>query len=106
MSEEEFHKINTYLQDEKVFEDIVAILYDKHSDYYGYYYKGLLKGMVCFLWHEELDLSPLFLSVQSFVSAINKHPEATNHFDFEDSTLPDEKELKALPNRLEIIETL
>lgn len=43
---------------------------DDNSNFAGLYVAGLLDGKVCFIDHEEVDLSPAYASVQSFQDAM------------------------------------
>ena len=44
--------------------------YDDNSNYAGLYVAGPLSGRVCFLNHEEADLSPVYRTLRSFLSTL------------------------------------
>lgn len=43
---------------------------DDDGNFVGLYITGLLEGRLCFVDHEEVDLSPSYTSVQSFVNTL------------------------------------
>ncbi|WP_195576728.1 HEAT repeat domain-containing protein [Paenibacillus sp. 1001270B_150601_E10] len=43
---------------------------DDNSNYAGVYMDGPMKGMICYLNHEEPDYSPVFQSIDRFLAAI------------------------------------
>ena len=43
---------------------------DDNSNFTGLYVAGLLEGKLCFIDHEEVNLSPVYTSVQSFTDAM------------------------------------
>lgn len=73
---EEFREMLAYMEGFEVYQGIVPLWTDGHSNYIGLYVKGPLKYRVCYISHEETDVSPAFRSVESFVEVLDKQPEA------------------------------
>lgn len=67
------------------FEDLFPIMTDDHSNYLCVYYKGAFTGNVCYLSHDEMNLSPRIAGIGRLIAIINAHPGA---WDFTD--LPDD----------------
>lgn len=63
------------------FDEVIPIMTDDNSNYFCVYYKGDNKGKVCYLSHDEIDLTPRFKSIESLFNVIEVHPEA---WDFEE----------------------
>lgn len=84
LADEEFKEMQAYLGSFPVYQFLVPFLTDDNSNYYCLYVDGPLKGMVCYLNHEELDLAPRFRSLSSFIDILNNHPGSNGLEDFED----------------------
>lgn len=84
LADEEFAEMQAYLGSFPVYQFLVPFLTDDNSNYYCLYVDGPLKGMVCYVDHEELDLAPRFRSLSSFINTLNNHPGSYGLEDFED----------------------
>lgn len=73
---EEFREMLAYMEGIEVYQGIVPLWTDGHSNYIGLYVKGPLKYRVCYISHEETDVSPAFRSVESFVEVLDKQRDA------------------------------
>lgn len=82
LNSEEIREMLAYMDGIEVYQGIVPLWTDGHSNYIGLYVKGPLAYRVCYLDHEETDVSPAFRSVESFVEVLDKQREA----DWEDLT--------------------
>lgn len=51
------------------------------SNYIGIHTSGILKNKICFIDHEEMDVTPVFRSVQQLLSAITAAPECYDYRD-------------------------
>lgn len=72
---EEIVELLEFLSDVEVFHNIIPLWTDDNSNYVGVFYKGPLKYRVCYIDHEETDISPCFRSVSSFIRTIEQNPE-------------------------------
>lgn len=63
------------------FDEVLPIMTDDNSNYFCVYYKGDNKEKVCYLNHDEIDLTPCFKSIASLIHVIGTHPES---WDFEE----------------------
>jgi hypothetical protein len=84
LDKEEFEETQDYLGNFPVYQSLVPFMTDDNSNYCCLYVDGPLKNMTCYLNHEELDLSPRFRSLSSFIDTINNHPRSYDINDFED----------------------
>ncbi|MFT9845964.1 HEAT repeat domain-containing protein [Aneurinibacillus sp. REN35] len=60
----------------EMYREIIPLWTDDHSNYVGVYFWGPMQYRVCYINHEETDLSPAFRSVQSFSTLLEQHPES------------------------------
>ena len=51
------------------------------SNYIGIHTSGTLKNKICFIDHEEMDVTPVFRNVQQLLSAITAAPECYDYRD-------------------------
>lgn len=51
------------------------------SNYVGIHISGTLKNKICFLDHEEMDVTPVFENVQQLLAAITAAPECYDYRD-------------------------
>ncbi|MWV43380.1 HEAT repeat domain-containing protein [Paenibacillus sp. HJL G12] len=79
MDIEEIMEVTDFMSEMDVFQDIVPLWADDHSNYIGIYVQGTCKNKVCYLNHEETDLSPGFRSISTFVSELESHPDLDWH---------------------------
>lgn len=75
LSSEEITELISALQGMMGFTELLPLWTNDHSDYIGVYVHGVLRGKVCYISHEETDLSPGFRSVESFLAAVQQCPE-------------------------------
>jgi hypothetical protein len=69
------------------FEDLLPIITDGNSNYLCVYYRGEFTGHVCFLSHDEMNLSPRIASIKRLIAIINAHPTAWDFMDLPDDEL-------------------
>lgn len=80
MEIEEILEMKDYFDELEVFRKLIPIWTDDNSNYVCMYYSGPLKCRICYLNHEETDVSPQFRNVKAFVNELEKDEE----FDWED----------------------
>lgn len=104
----EFDKMLKYFEQYEIYRNLIPIMTDNNSNYWCLYVSGLLKGMVCYMSHDELSLEPRFKNITKFVYTINKNPEAYdfNELDVRVFDYPTEKNEIDLVNRKQIISGL
>lgn len=56
------------------------------SNYIGIHTSGILKNKICFIDHEEMDVSPVFRNVQQLLSAITAAPECYDYRDIPEAS--------------------
>jgi hypothetical protein len=66
------------------------------SNYIGIHISGPLKNKICFIDHEEMDVSPVFRNVQQLLSAITAAPECYDYRDIPEDSF-DYPSLPGLP---------
>lgn len=71
---------------------IVPVVTDNNSNYLCVFVRGEHAGLVCYLSHDEINLTPIFKNVSNMVKAINEHPDAWDVYDLP-ATVFDFKEL-------------
>lgn len=75
MDSDEIVELIEFLSDIEVYQNIIPLWTDDNSNYVGVFYQGPLKYKVCYLDHEETDISPGFRSVSSFIRTIEQDPD-------------------------------
>lgn len=70
--EELFYLFN----DNLMFKNLVPLFTDDNSNYAAVYVEGPMKSKICYLDHEETDISPAFRSINSFAQAVRQNPES------------------------------
>lgn len=75
MTLSEIEELFYLLKNNLLFKDLVPLFTDDNSNYAAVYVAGAMKGKICYLDHEETDISPVFRSINSFVQAIRLNPE-------------------------------
>ncbi|MGG4394810.1 HEAT repeat domain-containing protein [Paenibacillus thiaminolyticus] len=75
MNREEIIELYECLADLEEFQDILPLWSDDNSNYVGLYCRGPLQNKVCYISHEETDLSPGFRSVSSFLASLEQSPD-------------------------------
>lgn len=73
LTQDEITELFQYMSSIDVYRDIFPLWTDNNSNYIGLFYDGPLKYRVCYINHEEMDISPGFRSVDSFVAEIEKN---------------------------------
>ncbi|GAB1855901.1 hypothetical protein MHTCC0001_07360 [Flavobacteriaceae bacterium MHTCC 0001] len=101
----DFENMLKYFEQYEIYENLIPILTDNNSNYWCLYIGGRLKGTVCYLSHDEINLEPKFKSITKLINVINKNPDA---YDFSDLELqnfdyPKRGDEIDLDNREEII---
>ena len=110
IEKDEFQEIYTYFQQFTLYKDIIPLLSDSNSNYWCMYISGPLRGMICYLSHDEVNLEPKFHTISNLIEAIETHPDAydfsildaleQNVFDFP------KKDLIDFPEREYIVKAL
>lgn len=72
---EEILELFQYISSIHVFKNILPLWADDNSNYIGLYYDGPLSYKVCYINHEETDISPGFRNVESFIRELEKNPD-------------------------------
>ncbi len=85
INEEELIQINSYFQQFPLYESIVPILGDGCSNYWCVYVASPLKGMVCYLSHDEVNLEPRFKNISHLLQAITTHPDVYDFIEFDEN---------------------
>ena len=75
ISEEEMFELLDFLEGEDGFKDVCPILTDNNSNYIGYFHAEPLKGKLCFMSHEETDLSPGFRNINTLIEQLLSAPD-------------------------------
>ncbi|WP_182914658.1 hypothetical protein [Paenibacillus thiaminolyticus] len=75
MNRDEIIELHKCLADVEEFQDILPLWSDDNSNYVGLYCRGPLQNKVCYISHEETDLSPGFRSVSSFLASLEQSPD-------------------------------
>jgi hypothetical protein len=104
----DFEEMENYFTEFPIYRNLVAILTDENSNYWCIYVNGPLKGMICYLSHDEPNLEPKFKNISSFLKAIDENPEAYDFNDLEETSFdfPNSKKETEFSERKEIIEKL
>lgn len=88
LEETEFDEMQKYFEQFPMYKNIIAFLTDGNSNYWCLYISGAMKGMICYLSHDEPSLEPKFKSVLNLLNVIEENPEAYDFYDL-DRTLFD-----------------
>lgn len=70
LSFEEATEMYLYLNEDVNISEVLPLWTDDSSNYVGVYMFGPLTGKVCFINHEEIDLSPVYPNVQTFIKIL------------------------------------
>jgi len=76
LSFEEAMEVYLYLHEDVNISEVFPLWTDDNSNYVGVYMLGPLTGKVCFIDHEEIDLSPVYPYVQTIIKALLESPES------------------------------
>lgn len=75
LNQEEMAEMLEFMSDLDGFQDLIPVWTDDNSNYVCIYGRGPLSHRVCYMNHEETDLSPGFRSVGSFLAALETDPQ-------------------------------
>ncbi|MDY8023108.1 HEAT repeat domain-containing protein [Paenibacillus polymyxa] len=75
MNEQELAEGIKWMAQIEVFKLIVPLWTDDHSNYVGIYVEGPLAYKLCYISHEETDVSPIYRSAASLIAELEQHPE-------------------------------
>ncbi|MCJ1218604.1 HEAT repeat domain-containing protein [Paenibacillus polymyxa] len=75
LSEQELSESIEWMTQIKVFKHIVPLWTDDHSNYVGLYVEGPLAYKLCYINHQETDLSPRYRSTASLIAELEQNPE-------------------------------
>jgi len=64
---------------EECFDDICPLFTDNNSNYVGIYHRGPLRNKICNLDHEDMNFSPGFHNIASFIASIENQPDKNWH---------------------------
>lgn len=109
LPQEEIGEMLDHMKSIEVYQNIIPLWTDEQSNYIGLYYKGPLSYRICYLNHEETDVSPGFRNVDSFIQELEQQPDAdwyelNKDYPAADSTQPTTEELAAdLKSRDELL---
>lgn len=76
LSHEEIVEMLEFMSDLDGFQDLLPIWTDDNSNYVCMYYRGPLSYRVCYMNHEETDLSPGYRNVGTFIAALEPNPQS------------------------------
>ncbi|MGE7112536.1 hypothetical protein [Lysinibacillus sp. NPDC047702] len=76
LSFEEATEMYLYLNEDINSSEVFPLWTDNDSNYVGVYMFGSLTGKVCFINHEEIDLSPVYPNVQTFIKILLENHES------------------------------
>ncbi|WP_223606204.1 HEAT repeat domain-containing protein [Chryseobacterium sp. OSA05B] len=108
LDDTEFDEMENYFSQFPVYKNIVALVTDENSNYWCLNVSGSMKGMICYLSHDEPNLEPRFKDISSFLKAIEKNPDAYDFDDLDEASFdfPSSKTLGEFKERKQIIEQL
>ncbi|GCF73289.1 TPA: hypothetical protein ACGW7B_001894 [Bacillus nitratireducens] len=75
LSFEEATEVYVDLHENVNISEVFPLWTDDNSNYIAVYMLGPLTGKVCFIDHEEIDLSPVYPSVQTLINTLLESPE-------------------------------
>ncbi|MGG4502054.1 HEAT repeat domain-containing protein [Paenibacillus polymyxa] len=75
LSEQELAESIEWMAQIEVFKYIIPLWTDDHSNYVGLYVEGPLAYKLCYINHEETDLSPMYRSTASLIAELEQNPE-------------------------------
>jgi hypothetical protein len=108
IDDNEFNNMQSYFDQFPVYKNIVAVLTDENSNYWCVYVDGVMKGMVCYLSHDELNLEPKFRCISNLIDVIENNSDVFDFDDFNENVFefPATNEIAEFPERREIIAQL
>lgn len=108
LDDAEFGEMENYFSQFPIYKNLVALLTDENSNYWCINVSGPMKGMICYLSHDEPNLEPKFKDISSFLKVIDENPEAYDFYDLEETSFdfPNSKNPPEFIERKQIIEEL
>ncbi|MDO5640611.1 MAG: hypothetical protein Q4G28_12170 [Neisseria sp.] len=108
LDDAEFDEMANCLARLPIYRHLLALLTDGNSNYWCVNTDGAMKGMICYLSHDEPDLAPKFKNISRFLQAINENPEADDFYDLAEDLFdfPNSGKQLEFDERKKIIETL
>ena len=108
LEEPEFQDMLDYFGQYEIYKNLIPILTDNNSNYWCLYVDAALRGMICYVSHDELSLEPKFKGVSELINAIDNNQDA---YDFEELDeevfdFPMKRDSIQLNNDREILNTL
>lgn len=79
MNIDEIVEVADFVSEMEVYQDILPLWTDDHSNYIGLYVGGACKYRICYINHEETDVSPAFRSIASFIQRMELYPDLDWH---------------------------
>ncbi|MEK5464898.1 HEAT repeat domain-containing protein [Paenibacillus sp. FSL R7-0210] len=79
MEADEIVELVDYMSKIEAYRDMIPLWSDDHSNYIGLYVQGACKYRICYIDHEETDVSPAFRSIRSFITKIEEYPDLDWH---------------------------
>lgn len=108
IEDNEFMEMQKYFDQFPVYKNIVTILTDRNSNYWCVYVDTAIKGMVCYLSHDELNLEPKFRSISNLIDTIDNNLDVFDLEDFNEKhfEFPATKEIIDFTERSRLVEQL
>ncbi|WP_299315920.1 HEAT repeat domain-containing protein [uncultured Aquimarina sp.] len=108
IEKDDFESMLEYFVQYEIYANLIPILTDNNSNYWCLYVGGKLKGTVCHLSHDEVNLEPKFKNITKLINTIEKNPEAYDfsELDVQVFDYPKRENEIDLDNREEIITEL
>ena len=76
IEKDDFESMVEYFEQYEIYKNLIPILTDNNSNYWCLYVGGKLKGTVCHLSYDEVNLEPKFKNITKLINTIDKNPEA------------------------------
>jgi len=83
----ELKEMKNYFNQFSIYENVIPIMTDNNSNYLCIYVKGIMKGMICHLSHDGIDLSPKFKNISNLIKAIDNYPDVYDFYEFDENIL-------------------
>jgi len=108
LSDEEFDEMENYFSQFSIYKSLAPLLTDENSNYWCIYVDGSMKGMICYLSHDEPNLEPKFKDISSFLKVIKENPETYDFYDLDETLFdfPIAEDPTEFQERKQIIEEL
>jgi hypothetical protein len=108
INDQEFNKMENYFKEFPIYKNIVPILTDNNSNYVCLYIKNVMKGLVCYLSHDEINLEPKFRNISNLINTIEKHHDIYDFGEFDENIFdfPAKNDITNFAERKNIIDKL